>query len=356
VAKERYERKGKIPSRITFGTKKHYRLKDTTKMNLTEWHEEREYARNHMILFSGRFDAKYKNWLVKYEVEKQEMTITLMNHSVLRIKNIIFPYRGEELQEILAHKKEVGVSVGYWLEVRKDSNGRNYLLMKATITKEITHLNEYIKDGVVAVDLNLDNLSWSELDATGNYVRGGVIEFHLVGKDSHQIDDLLGRACSRVIKHCKEVKKPLILEEIDLRKKKASMSYGKKKANAGTSLFAYSKMSAFLTSKAYRNGIGVLTINPAYTSQIGKLKYMRMLRSTVHRSASYVIGRRGMGFSEKVPTIYKNLLPIAKKRSHHWKQFAHITALIKGIPTNTFRKNLPNFLDKKELETYVRFA
>jgi IS605 OrfB family transposase len=242
------------------------------------------------------------------------------------------------------------------MEIRKDQHGRKYLLIKATITKDFTHLNEYTGDGVIAVDMNLDNLSWSELDAAGNYIRGGIIRFDLSGKKSHQIDDLLGRACSRVVRHCVEARKPLVMEKLDLRKKKAGLGYGKKKAHSGTCMFAYSKMSSFLTNKAYWNDTGVLTVNPAYTSQIGKMKYLHRMRSSVHQAASYVIGRRGMGFHEKIPSIYNHIIPATKKRSHHWKQFAHLTSLAKGIPSDTFRKVLPVFTGKEELGRYVRFG
>jgi IS605 OrfB family transposase len=286
VARERHERNGMIPSRATFGTRKQYKLKDTTDIDMDVWHKERDFVRNSIVLFSGRY----------------------------------------------------------------------YFLIKASVTKKFECLNENTENGVVSVDMNLDNISWSELSDNGKYIRGGIIEFDLTGKSSHQIDDILGRACSQVISHCREVNKPLVLEDIDLRKKKSSMAYGNKKANAGTSLFAYSKMSTLLTNKAYRNGIGVLKINPAYTSQIGKVKYMRKLRSTVHQAASYVIGRRGMGFSEKIPAIYKGLIPEQKKRKHHWKQFAHIATLIEGIPADIFRKELPSFISEDQLKAYAEFA
>ena len=39
-------------------------------------------------------------------------------------------------------------------------------------------------------------------------------------------------------------------------------------------------------------------MNPAYTSYIGKLKYTRSKGINIHTAASYVIGRRGMGYKE----------------------------------------------------------
>ncbi len=47
--------------------------------------------------------------------------------------------------------------------------------------------------------------------------------------------------------------------------------------------------------------IAVFLVNPAYTSQMGKFKYMKPKGLSVHLAAAYVIARRRMGFSEKVP-------------------------------------------------------
>ena len=45
-------------------------------------------------------------------------------------------------------------------------------------------------------------------------------------------------------------------------------------------------------------------VNPAYTSQMGKVKYMSRYGLSIHEAASLVIGRRGMGYKEKMPASY----------------------------------------------------
>ena len=42
----------------------------------------------------------------------------------------------------------------------------------------------------------------------------------------------------------------------------------------------------------YKNDIKVFKINPSFTSQQGKLKYMRRLGLSIHESAALCIGRR----------------------------------------------------------------
>ena len=339
-----------LPNRVTFGSKAFYKTKDTTDISLSEWHVLREQKRFNAMKFNGRFDAKYKNWLVFYSTENHSMQISLITGYVLSLNSVVFPYRGNDLEKVLKHAKEPGWSVGYTLELHVDLAGREYILIRASfdVHEDEGHVNYYTKAGVIGIDLNLDNISWAELDGEGHRIRGGMFKFSLSGKTTSQATDILGRVCSRVIKLCVDTNKPLVMEDISLQKKRASLAYGRKNANRGTSSFAYSKMTQLLLGKALQNNVGVFLINPAYTSFIGKVKYIKSLRCPIHMAAAYVIGRRGMGFSEKMPLIYRALIPDKKMRSHHWKQFAHLYKISKRIKTKTYLKNLPSFNCEKE--------
>ena len=46
-------------------------------------------------------------------------------------------------------------------------------------------------------------------------------------------------------------------------------------------------------------GVMLKMVNPAYTSKIGKQKYSKARKLTVHNAAAYVIARRGQGFEDK---------------------------------------------------------
>ena len=50
-------------------------------------------------------------------------------------------------------------------------------------------------------------------------------------------------------------------------------------------------------------GIECISVNPAYTSQIGHHKFMKKYGISSHESAALVIGRRCLGFKrvEKIP-------------------------------------------------------
>jgi hypothetical protein len=59
---------------------------------------------------------------------------------------------------------------------------------------------------------------------------------------------------------------------------------------------------------AKRNGIQVIKVNPAYTSIIGKLKYAPLYNIDKDTAGACVIARRGLGFKERLPKNYKELL------------------------------------------------
>ncbi|MBU3158006.1 hypothetical protein KPL46_24400, partial [Clostridium estertheticum] len=46
-------------------------------------------------------------------------------------------------------------------------------------------------------------------------------------------------------------------------------------------------------------------VNPAYTSQMGKIKYMKAKGISIHVSAAYCIARKALGYKEKIPLIYR---------------------------------------------------
>ena len=69
-----------------------------------------------------------------------------------------------------------------------------------------------------------------------------------------------------------------------------------------------------------RKNLKLIKVSPSYTSFIGTVKYDN-LKLNSHVKASYVIGRRGMGFKEHVPKQYKNLIP---DNSNNFKQWSII--------------------------------
>ena len=102
------------------------------------------------------------------------------------------------------------------------------------------------------------------------------------------------------------------------------------------SMFAYNKMISAIKSRAKKMGIAVFEVNPAYTSQIGKIKYMKRFGISIHEAASFVVARRAMGFKEKLPPVLSSLLPEKIVGTHHWVQWKYVTKMLKEISTHSF--------------------
>jgi hypothetical protein len=62
----------------------------------------------------------------------------------------------------------------------------------------------------------------------------------------------------------------------------------------------------------FKYGFTITKVKPAYTSVIGALKYAKKMKLNSHVAASYVIARRGMGFTrnEKIPKEYRSIIPV----------------------------------------------
>ena len=98
-----------------------------------------------------------------------------------------------------------------------------------------------------------------------------------------------------------------------------------------------------LTRRGLRHGFQIKQVNPAYTSIIGRFKYAEKYGLSVHEAAAFVIGRRGLGYKEKLPkelikrlknevTAYlKNLLGSKEESEKTVKYFKGIIKKIKNF-------------------------
>lgn len=316
------EKAGRIPSRITFGSEKQYKKKDTlslTGKELRAWHQERDFARNRIVNFSGRAVSPDGNYLCKYDAEGHTLEVTMINGEKILFHEVHFPYRGEELAQYLKERKG---SVGYMMERKKDGNGREYLIFKAALTVKKDNLNYSTSDGVLAYDFNYDHIAWADVSSDGNLIKAGVIPFTLDGLSSGHAKEILGTAVKKLVALATDRKKPIVREDLDFVRKKAQMEY--------------------------REDTAVLKVNPAYTSLIAKVKYMKLKNLSIHCAAAYVIGRRGMGFLEKLPSYLNCLVP--KTQKNRWRTvFTHA----KKAGPSYFRKNLPVWDKWKQFDANV---
>ena len=155
--------------------------------------------------------------------------------------------------------------------------------------------------GAIGVDLNADHLAVAETDASGNYLNAWRVPLVTYGKSQRQSEALIGDAVASVVEYAREVGKPIVIEKLDFRQKKAALEGQSRRYSRMLSSFSYGKIKAYFISRGYRQGVEVHQVNPAYSSVIGRVKFMERYGLTVHQAAALVLARRLLGCSERIP-------------------------------------------------------
>ena len=96
---------------------------------------------------------------------------------------------------------------------------------------------------------------------------------------------------------------PVIAEDLDFRRKKAWLKqYGRRFAEV-LSLFRSKQVLSAVERQCRRRGVELIVVDPGWTTKIAKKgRYPDRYRIGLHHAAALVIGRRGLGFAERVPT------------------------------------------------------
>lgn len=195
--------------------------------------------------------------------------------------------------------------------------------------------------GAIGIDINEDHLALSETDRFGNLVEVRRIGLSLYGKSEEQAKARIGDACRDIAQSCVGAGKPLVIERLDLRKRKAELeAIGPVRARTLSS-FAYAKTIAMLKAASFRAGVEVVEINPAYTSVIGAVNHARRHGIGSHQGAAYAIARRGLGLSERpsvreavVPTrnggYVTFVLPARNRTKHVWSFWSGVRKRLKA--------------------------
>ena len=94
---------------------------------------------------------------------------------------------------------------------------------------------------------------------------------------------------------------PSSSRKLDFRHKKAALEGESPRYRRMLSSFSYSKVKAYFISRGYREGVEVKQVNPAFSSVVGRVKFMERYGLSVHQAAALVLARRLLGCSERIP-------------------------------------------------------
>ena len=193
--------------------------------------------------------------------------------------------------------------------------------------------------GVIGVDVNADHLAIAETDASGNCVNAWRTPLVTYGKNNHQAEALIGDAVASVVRYAREVGKPIVIEKLDFRRKKAVLEGESRRYSRMLSSFSYGKVKAYFVSRGHRQGVEVHQVNPAYSSVIGRVKFMERYGLSVHQAAALVLARRLLGCSERIPRLrvaavgngvhVAFTVPARKRVKHVWTYWGAISGQLR---------------------------
>ena len=252
----------------------------------------------------------------------------------LVIKNVRFAYGHDQVLAAVMSNTDRGAGPGQPISYRFKRDDKGWRVFVTTELAEVPVVTD-VGQGVIGVDLNPDHLAVAETDPSGNFLKAWSVPLVTYGKTSRQAEAFIGDVVAKVVGYAKEVGKPVVIEKLDFRQKKASLKGAPGRIARMLSSFSYGKVKAYFLSRCYREGVELRQVNPACSSIIGRVKFMERYGLSVHQAAALVLARRLPGFSERIPrrqvcpvgngVHVAFTLPARKRVTHVWTYWNSIS-------------------------------
>jgi IS605 OrfB family transposase len=270
--------------KIIFGGRKNWENYKSGKITKDQWISNK----NKQLYFRG--DTTKKGNL-NARITANALRVTIGTRQWICYKLFIPNKFSIELKELIESGKAYNVRL-----IRK-----NYTHFSVIIDYKKDHnLTTPIdfSDGAIGVDTNPDRIAVANVTKDGNLVgTQSLINNRILYAIKEKRDYDIGCLVKKVINYAKKQNKGIVFEDLNF---KREFKTHEKKWNRKKSTFAWKKFINLLERKCIQNNIKYKKVNPAFTSIIGKYKYRWMYKVNIHESAAYVIGRRGLGFNEKL--------------------------------------------------------
>ena len=312
--------------RLCFGSKRLWRKQHHLEQNgyasHEEWLQDWQDARSDEFFVLGSRDETAGCQLCVATVA-DDGTLTLrlrlpdclanQHGKYLVIPHVRFAYGHEQVlaalgsnAEYAAYRREHGekaaraTALGQAISYRFKRDGKGWRVFVSTQMMDVPVVTDR-RRGAIGVDLNADHLAVADTDASGNCLKAWRVPLVTYGKNTNQAEALIGDAVASVVQYAREVGKPIVIEKLDFRQKKAVLEGESHRYSRMLSSFSYGKIKAYFISRGYRQGVEIHQVNPAYSSVIGRVKFMERYGLTVHQAAALVLARRLLGCSERIP-------------------------------------------------------
>lgn len=284
---------------LCFGTKKLFdvqnRLSENGYKSHEKWLHDFQNHRDSGIFFLGSGDESCGNQILQLQECGNGFQMKLSKDKPFRgdtkhilIPNIQFPYMGGELAYAIQNHQPVTYRI-----LRK---GRKWYLQVMFSVQ--TDICTDMEQGVIGIDYNDGFMEVVETNSSGNLINGKHVDLDYHGT-GNTAESEMKEKLSKIIRNARDKGKDIIVEDLDFRKKKGEQRKGDGKGyNRMLHMFDYHRYLFWLENLCKKYGVRLMTVNPAYTSKIGKQKYSYSRKLTVHRAAAFVIARRGQGYKD----------------------------------------------------------
>ena len=350
--------------RLCFGSKKLWRKQYDLAANgygsreawLEEWRDVRS---DEFFVLGSRDETAGCQLCVASIADDGTLTLRLrmpdglagLHGKYLVVPNVRFAYGHEKVLAALGSNTEYAVyrrehgekqarvtALGQAISYRFKRDAKGWRVFATTELPEVEVTTDR-RRGAVGVDLNADHLAVVETDASGNYLNAWRVPLVTYGKSNHQAEALIGDAVSGVVGYARGVGKPLVIERLDFRQKKAVLEGESRKYARMLSSFSYGKVKAYFLSRGYRAGVEIVAVNPAYSSVVGRGKFMERYGLTVHQAAALVLARRYLGCSERIPRRWvcpigngvqvAFTVPVRRRVKHVWTYWGAVSGQLR---------------------------
>ncbi len=282
--------------KITFGTKKLFRK------NLEEFLNKRD---NQMVFVGSRDETGCNQaFQLKY--------ISKINQFIIKMRKD-FKYKNEKGEERYAYGKcffnnhrnllkEILKSQNSPLTFRIIKRNNKYYLQ---CIFEIDNKNTILTGktyGTIGVDFNKGFVTISQTNKYGHLVKTGKMTYRFGSGNKTENDLLL--IINKLTELAVNTGKDLVIEDLNFLKTKFKAAKGKtekgKKYNKMLHSLAYRMFLNRTEQICNRKNIGLIKVNPSWTSWIAKNKFCDKMKLNIHTGASFVIARRGMNIKDAV--------------------------------------------------------
>ena len=312
--------------RLCFGSRRLWRKQDHLKANgyssHTEWLREWQTARSDEFFVLGSRDETAGCQLCVASVDDDgSLNLRLRLPDALAkeqgkylvIPGVRFKYGHEQVlaalesnAEYAGYRREHGekaaraTGLGQAISYRFKRDDKGWRVFATTRMMDVPVETDR-RSGAIGVDLNADHLAVSETDGDGNWLKSWRAPLVTYGKTQRQAQALIGDAVASVVAYAREAGKPIVLEKLDFRQKRAILEGESRRYSRMLSSFSYGKIKSCFLSRGIRQGVEVHQVNPAFSSVIGRVKFMERYGLSVHQAAALALARRLLGCSERIP-------------------------------------------------------